>query len=86
MCILIEFEIQFPLVSGHYPDLYVGGRFPFVTGDFAMDDSTGRVSPVQIYIRSIDLILAPITSRVSYKAKLISISILSTLFNYLHGR
>ena len=30
-----------------------------------MEDSTGRAFPVQIYIRSIDLILAPITARVS---------------------
>ena len=42
-----------------------------------MDGSTGGIAPVQVYIRSIDLILAPIASRVSYKA--IYGSLLSTL-------
>lgn len=42
-----------------------------------MDVSTGVTYPVQLYTRSIDLILAPIASRVSYKSIFITVHSLS---------
>ena len=51
--------------------ILIGGRFKIIAAassrQLRMAVSPGRTYPVQVYTRSIDLVLAPIASRVSFK-------------------